>query len=267
MEIHKITSQETASYYNEALTLEQSAASREQVLELISKFKKATGLYNENYPALWRAGNYHMLMGAAYAENKKERKYHYLQAIKYCEKAMMVSPVFRQKVERGRKIWDAVDQLDMPFIDAMGYWYTARFYYFKECLGPLGRLFNVKLVLQNQAVINRINVLNPDWAGGGNHMSRGIFYIAAPERFGGSKIKAAEEFEKAIAAGPNHLVNRWGRAKYLYSLTGNKEGYRTDLEWVLAQDPHSAPNTYPWNIYFQNQARAMLANIDKVFSL
>jgi tetratricopeptide (TPR) repeat protein len=265
MAIHKSTTVETAPLFAEALALERNASGKQQVSELINAFKKATGINHESYPALWRTGNYHMLMGAAYSESKKERKYHYNQAIKYCEMAMMISPVFRQKVTNGRKIWDAVDQLDAPYVDAMGYWYTARFYYFKECLSPLGRLFNVKLVLQNQQVISRIDALDRDWAGGGNHMSRGIFYIAAPEKFGGSKIKAAEEFAKAIEAGPNHLSNRWARAKYLYSLTGNKEGYRSDLEWVLAQDPHQAPNTYPWNMYFQAQAKTMLDNINSAF--
>jgi tetratricopeptide (TPR) repeat protein len=204
-------------------------------------------------------------MGAAYSENNKERKYHYREAINYCEKAMLVNPAFKDKVSSGNAIWKAVNELDSGYLDAMGYWYTARFYYFKECLSALGRIFNTKLVMQNNPVIARIDELDPDWAGGGNYMSRAIFYIAAPEKFGGSKIKAAEEFAKAIEVGPDYLVNRWGRAKYLYSLTGNKEGFTEDLKWVLSRDPHSSPNTYPWNVYFQNQATAMLANADKVF--
>jgi hypothetical protein len=265
MAIKKTITPETEIWFKEALELERHASNKQQVLELITAFKKATGLNHESYPALWRAGNYHMLIGAAYSENNKERKYHYKQAISYCEKAMMISPVFRQKVNNGRKIWNAADQLDAPYVDSMGYWYTARFYYFKECLSPLERLFHLKLVLQNQLVIDRIDALEPDWAGGGNHMSRAIYYIAAPAKFGGSKTKAGHEFARAIEAGPYHLSNRWARAKYLYSLTGNKEGYRKDLEWVLSQNPHTAPNTFPWNVYFQNQANSMLANIEKVF--
>ncbi|MBG7629926.1 MAG: hypothetical protein IZT56_05785, partial [Bacteroidetes bacterium] len=65
-----------------------------------------------------------------------------------------------------------------------------------------------------------------------------------------------------IEIGPNYLVNRWGRAKYLYDLIGNKEGFKTDLEWVISQKPRNAGNTYPWNIYFQKDAQKMLENIE-----
>ena len=37
---------------------------------------------------------------------------------------------------------------------------------------------------------------------------------------------------------------------------------KEDLEWVVAQDPHMAGNTYPWNVYFQSDARKMLAKIE-----
>ena len=248
-----------------ALELEKNASTGEQVQELIKSLKLVVEADPENYESLWRIGNYNILMGAAYSERIKDKKSHYKEAIQYCEKAMYLNPSFKQQVENDVYIWDAVNQLDKQYIDAMGYWYTARFYYFKECISKLGRLFNTKIVIKNELVIARIDSLDPDWAGGGNHFSRAIYLIAVPEKFGGSKTKAAEEFEKAFKAGPGYLVNRWGRAKYLYSLTGNKDGYVDDLKWVLAQDPHTSGNTYPWNVYFQNQSRMMLSEVDKVF--
>jgi tetratricopeptide (TPR) repeat protein len=251
--------------FKKALELENKASTGIQVQELINALKLVVDADPENYEALWRIGNYHILMGAAYCQKIKDKKYHYREAIKYCEKAMYLNPSFKQQVTNDVNIWDAVNQLDTHYIDAMGYWYTARFYYFKECLSKFGRLFNTKMVIKNNLVINRIDSLNPDWAGGGNYFSRALYLIAVPEKFGGSKTKAAEEFEKAIKVGPGFLVNRWGRAKYLYSLMGNKEGYVDDLKWVIAQDPHNSGNTYPWNVYFQNQARLMLSEVDKVF--
>jgi len=248
-----------------ALELEKTASTGEQVQELIKSLKLVVEADPENYEALWRIGNYNILMGAAYSERIKDKKYHYKEAIQYCEKAMYLNPSFKQQVENDVYIWDAVNQLDKQYIDAMGYWYTARFYYFKECISKLGRLFNTKIVIKNELVIARIDSLDPDWAGGGNYFSRAIYLIAVPEKFGGSKTKAAEEFEKAFKAGPGYLVNRWGRAKYLYSLTGNKDGYVDDLKWVLAQDPHTSGNTYPWNVYFQDQSRMMLSEVDKLF--
>ncbi len=262
----KIRSGDAKLLFNKALELEKTAATGAQVQELINALQLAVDADPENYEALWRIGNYHILMGAAYSEKTKDKEYHYKEAIRYCEKAMVLNPQFKQQVENGVNTWDAVNELDKTYIDAMGYWYMARFYYFKECLSKIGRLFNTKIVIRNDLVIARIDSLNPEWAGGGNYFSRAIYLIAVPEKFGGSKLKAAEEFEKAIKAGPGYLVNRWGRAKYLYSLTGNKEGYVDDLKWVLNQDPHNSGNTYPWNVYFQNQARLLLYESDKIFN-
>jgi hypothetical protein len=109
-------------------------------------------------------------------------------------------------------------------------------------------------------MIERIDELDRNWAGGGNYFSRGLYYISIPEKFGGSKQRSDDEFTTAIEVGPDYLVNRWGRAKYLYSLVGDEEGYITDLEWVISQDPHEAGNPYPWNVYFQEDARKMLAD-------
>ena len=172
---------------------------------------------------------------------------------------MSTNEKFLEMVTNDKDITDAATALTINEIDAMGYWYTARFYYFKECLAPLGRVINTKIVIQNNSMIELIDELDPTWAGGGNYFSRGLYYIAVPEKFGGSKERAADEFDLAIKTGPDYLVNRWGRAKYLYDLVGDTVAARKDLEWVVAQDPHNSGNTYPWNVYFQEDATSMLA--------
>jgi tetratricopeptide (TPR) repeat protein len=227
---------------------------------LINIFKQVEKADPDNYYALWKIGNYHILMGAAHAEKRKEKKYHYREAVKYCERAMYTNEDFKHSILEGADITEASNNLTLNEIDAMGYWYTARFYYFSECLRPLGRVINTRIVIDNNKMIEQIDQLDPNWAGGGNYFSRGLYYIAVPERFGGSKQRAGEEFGTAIEVGPDYLVNRWGRAKYLYQLVGDEEGFITDLEWVLEQDPHQAGNPYPWNVYFQENARELLAD-------
>ncbi len=242
-----------------AKTLEKTAATSEEVQQIINTYKELIKQDPDNYYALWKIGNYNILMGAGHADSKKMRKYYYKEAIKYCEKAMYTNELFREEIMQGTTIPEACKKLTAGEIDAMGYWYTARFYYFKDCISPLRRVFNTNIVMENNKVIERIDEINPKWAGGGNYFSRGIYYIAVPEKFGGSKQRAREEFARAIEIGPNYLVNRWGRAKYLYQLTGNREGFVKDLKWVIAQDPKEASNPYPWNVYFQKTAKEMLA--------
>ena len=245
-----------------AAKLESEASSAESVEELLNTLKELEKADPANYLALWKIGNYNILMGAAYSDKKRDKKAHYREAIQYCEKAMFTNADFRSAVLDGADICTACSKLTLHEIDAMGYWYTARFYYFKDCLSPLGRLFNTRIVIDNNTMIERIDQLDSTWAGGGNYFSRALYYISVPERFGGSKERADQEFRKAIETGPNYLVNRWGRAKYLYSITGNKAGFVSDMEWVLQQDPRNSGNPYPWNIYFQRDARSMLASGD-----
>lgn len=237
---------------------ESTAGTREDVEALIEAYMKVEKADPMNYRALWKIGNYHMLMGAAYADKRRIKKHHYKEAVKYCEKAMCTNPAFREASENGAKVTDALDLLTIDQLDAMGYWYTARFYYFSEALKGMGRLINTRIVIDNNKMIERIDELDSTWAGGGNYFARGLYYIAIPERFGGSTERSAREFATAIAIGPEYIVNRWGRAKYLYDLIGEKEGFLSDTQWVLEQDPHSAGNPYPWNVYFQNDTRKML---------
>ena len=257
----KLYSENIETLFSEAQEIEKSASSADEVLKLIDAFKKIENTDPYNYQALWKIGNYNILMGAAYAEKTRDKRFYYREAIKYCEKAMCTNKAFAAEIEKGTEITDACNKLTLNEIDAMGYWYTARFYYFKECMRPIRRLMNTKIVIQNNIMIDRMDELDPNWAGGGNYFSRALYYIAIPEKFGGSKQRARDEFNKAVEVGPDYLVNRWGRAKYLYQLTGNMEAFKSDLEWVVSQDPKKAGNTYPWNVYFQRDAQKMLDNM------
>ncbi len=248
-----------------AAELEKSADSKTEVQELIDIYKEAIEIAPLNKFAMWKAGNYNILMGAAYANNKREKKKYYMQAVEYCERAMYLNPEFKKQVDAGIPLWEACNVLGEDEVNAMGYLNIAIFYYFKEGLTAISKKFNTKLLIHNEFVMNRIDKIDPDWAGGGNYFSRGIYYISISEKHGGSKEKALEYFTKAIEVGPEYMVNRWGRAKYLYALTGNKKGYIEDLNWVLGQNPPDRGNPYPWNAYFIRQADEMLKGINKTF--
>jgi len=253
----------TENLLQQASELEKNAASKVDITNIIEAYKKVEQIDPLNYHALWKVGNYNLLMGAAHSQGKKAKRKYYTEAVKYCEKAMFTNAKFKEAVLAKKEITEAASLITINEIDAMGYWYTARFYYFKDCLSPLRRVFNTRIVIENNKMIDNIDKLDPNWAGGGNYFSRALYYIALPERFGGSKERAALEFDKAIEAGPEFLVNRWGRAKYLYSLTGNNEAFLSDLQWVIQQNPQSSTNPHAWNVYFINDAKKMIDEIPK----
>lgn len=246
---------------NKTKSLEDAADNSEKVLQLIDTYKEVLKNEPENYHALWKIGNYFLLMGDAYATGRAEKRSYFKQAENFCEKAMLTNTELRTTLGPDGNLWEKSNLLTMNELDAMGYWYTARFYYFKEGLNYFQKLFNLHLVLNSNPIIDRINQLQPDWAGGGNYFSKGIYCIAAPKKYGGGKENATKQFEKAIEVGPDWIVNRWGRAKYLYGRFPDDAKKREDLEWVVAQNPHSGGNTYPWNVFFIREAKEMLSKM------
>jgi hypothetical protein len=200
-----------------AREIESRAGTKNDVIDLIEAYRKVEKADPANYFALWKIGNYHMLLGAAYAEKRKDKKYHYKMAVLYCEKAMCTNPAFQEATRKGDQVTEALNLLTKNEIDAMGYWYTARFYYFSEVLGGLGRLMNTRIVIQNNKMIERIDELDSTWAGGGNYFARGLYYIAIPERFGAVRndpqmnlpplLRQAPNIWLTVGAGPNTCIN------------------------------------------------------------
>ena len=258
----KTSNKDVTVLTEKANKLEMISATSDEIKLLIDAYSEIEKVDPNNYYGLWKIGHYHILMGAAHSTKTKDKKFHYREAIKYFEKAMYTNADFAQDITEGKEVFEACEQLTIKEIDAMGFWYTARFYYFKECLNPIGKVFNTDIVLENNKAIEYIDKLDPNWYGGGNYFSKALFYIATPTKFGGSKAKAKDEFSAAIEAGPTFIVNRWGRAKYLYSLTGDLEGFKSDMRWVIEQDPNREGNPYPWNIYFQNDAKNELRKVN-----
>jgi tetratricopeptide (TPR) repeat protein len=205
-------------------------------------------------------------MGAAYSENPEEKKQQYRKAIAYSERIMYLNSEFKRRVSAGQTVWDASEVLTINEADGMGWWTTTVFYYFKECIPDAFKIFNSKWITRNRIIMDKLEVVSPDWNGGANYFNFGIYYLALPDAFGGSLAKSAEYLQKAESTDPKRLLYPWGRAKYFYAYQKNRQGFKKDLEWVLAQDPHRPTgDTYPWNVYFQTQARELLSSIDVLF--
>jgi hypothetical protein len=61
--------------------LESEAGSAESVEVLLNTLKELEKADPANYLALWKIGNYNILMGAAYSDKKRDKRKHYREAI------------------------------------------------------------------------------------------------------------------------------------------------------------------------------------------
>ena len=244
----------------------QAANTQEKILSMIETYESILEIDPEHLQALSNLAQYYILLGTGYSDKVWQKKHRFRTAITYSERIMYLNGDFVARVNAGQTLWEASDVLTKSEADGMGWWTTAVFYYFKECIPDAFKMFDSRWIKRNKIFMDRIEAVDPNWKGGANYFNLGIYYLALPKSFGGDLKKSAEYLRKAESAGPDRLLIPWGRAKYYYYHQKNRQGFTKDLEWVLAQDPHRPTgDTYPWNVYFQAQARELLASVDDLF--
>jgi tetratricopeptide (TPR) repeat protein len=235
----------------------QSASNQGEVMQVIQMYESILVKEPDNLSAMVRLSHLHIYKGAALETSRSGKRSAFLEAMAYAEEAMMQFPAFREEIENGSEIWDAAEVLDKAYVPAIGFWSIAIFYQFDECLSKVVKPFNLKWIHRAESMLAKAYQLEPTWAAGQLDFSYGIIYLM-PKAAGGDMEKSKAYFDKAVDAYPNWLINRWGRARYYYKKTGEKDAQRADIDWVLAQDPASAPGPLFWNLYFQEQARQLL---------
>lgn len=82
---------------------------------------------------------------------------------------------------------------------------------------------------------------------------------------GGDTARSDALLDEAVRYGAPWMLSRWGRAKYFQVRDGNRDGFRSDCEWVIARDPAAPGEAFYWRVYFRRDARQMLADIEKLF--
>ncbi len=248
-----------------AEVLFESADNAVRLRAAIAAYDEALRLAPESGGALARLAEAHLLLGAAYSGEKRDKARAFTTGIRYAEQAMALNPGFRRRVEAGDSLGEASSELGRDELRPMLLWVTGVSYYYKECLGGLEHLANFRWMLRAQEVMERMMALDPTFEHGAVPFSLAIYFIGLPTNAGRDLKRAAELLDQAVAESPTSLLTRWGRAKYLHVRTGDRAAFRRDLEWVLSQDPGAADSPLRWNVYFQRDARALLGQMESSF--
>lgn len=202
-----------------------------------------------------------VLFGAGYETRRGEKRSRFQTAQKHAESALLSNPAFRAALVAGQRPGQAASKLEISDLPAMVIWATATAYLFDEGMTRLGRLRHFRGLEDLRLMMERAMALAPEHEYGLVPFSLAIFHIAAPPIVGGDRERAAELIEQAIATPGISLLPRWGRARYLHPLTGNREALIEDLEWVLSQDPAAVDSPYRWNVFVQRDSQRMLERL------
>lgn len=249
-----------------ASRLETIVDTREGLLNMVEAYEAAAAADPSSKKALIGVANARILLATGYTASRGEKEEHYQRAMQAAEKALLLNSEFRRQVEAGTPVWDALSVLGKDDADAMGYWSFGACYYYREVVPGIAKAWNAQWIQRARVFMQRIEEVDPVWNDGGNLFNIAIVYIALPKSQGGDLSKAQEYFKKSIEAGLDPMLVRWGRAKYLATRNNDREAFKADLEWVIAQNPREGrKRPYSWNIYFQREAKTLLATIDEIF--
>ncbi len=247
--------------YAEARKKLEQAADLESIMASMALMQRVIATDPAHRDALAYLGNIHILLGTAYTVDKEEKIAHFHQAMKYCELSMYGNPQFRKAVKGGQKPWEAADTLRAEDGPAMLFWVTALQYEFKEGMTLPEKIINVGWLKHGITFLNRITQVAPEYGNGAVEFAYSICYLALPSLLGGDTDLGKAYLEKSIANGKGYLLPTWGKGKYFYQVTGDRQSARKDLLWVASQKPEDYKDLYPWRIYFIADARVQLDSL------
>jgi tetratricopeptide (TPR) repeat protein len=236
----------------------EKADTRETVSECLDLYKQALSLNPADYPALVQSSNLHILMGTAYTKNKFEKSDHFKLAMHYAELAMYTNPDFLDKVSNGYTLWEAAVSLTQDELEAVFFWVTALQYEFKEGMSLPSKIINIRWMQRALVLLERIKQVDPEFGGGGVEFAEVICYYALPESMGGSKETGDQLMQEAVEKGDSWLLPRWARGKYYYTIKGDKQAQKEDLEWVATQPLDKFNDPYPWRVHFVENAQELV---------
>ncbi len=231
----------------------------------ISEYEKVLAAEPQSYDALVALADHSILLATAYTEKRGAKRALYRRAMLLAERAMYTNADFRRLAEGGARPWEASGTLNRRELGAMMAWMTALLYTFKECMSGPVRVINVRWITHLDPMLDRMEQLDERWADGAVPFTRAFYYFVLPPSLGGDRKLAAQSFARAVEMGPNRLVHRWGRARFFYVLTQDREGFFSDLEWVSTRDPEAFSDGQPWKAYLQRDAKRLLGQTDRLF--
>lgn len=258
-----------AALTEEARKVCAAAASRAGIDEAIRAYRAVVEVDPSNRAALIGLSHLHLLMGDAYAEGRRAKAVCFRQSMRHAEAAMFTNPRFAERVRSGEPAWRAAREFGEADMEAMAFWVNAVFYLYKDGQLAMGQALNYRWVVRARSVMERMSAVAPDWGVGMVDFIWGVYYLSVPEAVGGDREKSAAFFEAAVAKAGGRLLPLWGRAKYYHVKMGNAEGFREDLEWVLAEGQRENQGHHQehgaWRAFFVRDARRMLDEMERLF--
>ncbi len=233
-----------------------------QLEQALAAFEEAATIDTENLELhiILARGNY-FWADAFLAEDKMQQTTVYEKGLSFAEKAMALHPEFKALVESGELVEDAIKVLDVEYVGAI-YWGSAS-------LAKWGLNKGLATVLKNKERGRKMMVrcveLDETYFYAGPHRWFGSYYGKLPAIAGRDLKKSKDYFDKALAIAPNYFGTRVLQAEYYSKNAGDKELFRSDLEFVINTPSDVIPELVPEQDAEKKKAQKMLDAIEDTF--
>ena len=237
----------------------QDVTHLEKALEL---YEQAATIDQQNLDLFITLARGHYFLADAYLQDDRERQTDvYDKGLAYAEKGMALEPQFKELVESGEKVEDAVKVLDQKYVGAI-YWASAS-------LGKWALNKGLATILKHKErgrkMMERCVELDETYFYGGPHRWFGSYYAKLPSIAGRDLEKSKEHFEKALQIESNYFGTRVLRSEYYAKNSQDKELFQSDLEFVLNTPSDVIPELVPEQEAEKKKAAEMLELIDETF--
>ncbi len=243
----------------QARALFEQADTEDRLRESILAYQTLVESDPGNCQALSLLGNQYILLGTAYTKGKRDKQQCFETALRYCEQAMCTNAGFREALLSGSKPWEAAGLLTTEEADAMLFWATAVQYQIKEVMSLPEKILNERWLVHSLTFLDRVEEVAPRHGGGACEVGKMICYTVLPEFRGGDPELAADYMQRSVDNYPEWILGRWARGKFYHEIHGNREEQIEDLRLVANASAATTRDSYPWLLYFQQDARNALA--------
>lgn len=211
--------------------------------------------------ALLRLARGYYFLGDAHKTELDDKLADWDKAITYGKQCMGANDTFASLIEKGEGEDEAARALTKDDVPCT-YWTAAALGKWAKAQGLGTTLKNIPIA---KAWMSRINELDEDYFFGGAARYWGAYYAAIPSFAGQDLALSRQNFDKAIAAHPNHFGNRVLLADYWATRTQDIATFDTQLKFVLSQPVDIIPELIPEQEAEVRKARELMAKRDELF--
>lgn len=210
------------------------------------------------YTMLARA---YYFLGEAHTEDINRKIELFDKGAIYGEKALYTYPAFKEVIDAGKPVEDAVTKLDKSAIEAI-YWNAV-------CVGKWAKAKGTGTILFHKSRVKKqiehVLSLDEKFFYAAAHRYLGAYYAVAPGFSGGDIEKSKEHFDKALAIAPDYFATRVLYATEYAVKAQDADLYKAQLETVINGKPETLPDVLPEQKLEIRKAKQELPKAEDLF--